>query len=129
MVARSVAFVVVAMASKMKKIQFVYQTVALEEFEGAIHGDARNFGVDGLSLLEDFGCVHVAISGFDYSNHDAALARETNTTRAQFTLKFASGFVNVDTFAGGDAVCGGRRHLKAQYSKMRREWLGGFGYW
>jgi hypothetical protein len=37
--------------------------------------------------------------------------------------------VNVDTFAGGDAMCGGRRHPKAQYSKMRRRgWLGAFSY-
>jgi hypothetical protein len=38
--------------------------------------------------------------------------------------------VNVDAFACGDAVCGGRRHVEAQYNKMRRQgWLGGFGYW
>jgi hypothetical protein len=72
----------------------------------------------------------VANGGFNYLNYDAALTRETNAPGAKLALKLAGGFVNVDAFACGDAVCGGRSHRKAQYSKMRRRgWLGALGYW
>ena len=128
-IARAVAFVVMTMPSKMEKVQLVDQSVVFEQFERAIDGYTGNFGVDRLSLLQDFGRVHMADRRFNYLNHDAALTRETNAPGAKLALKLARRFMNVDAFACGDAVCGGRRHLKAQYIKMRRRArLGGLGY-
>ena len=129
-IARTVAFVVVAMPSKVKKVQFIDQPVVFKQFQGAIDGHARDFGVDRVSLLQDFRGIHVSNRGFNYLNHDAALPCETNAPGAKLALKLAGGFVNVDAFTGGDAVCGGRRHAEAQYSKMhRRECLGALSYW
>lgn len=129
-IARAVAFVVMTMASKMEEVQFVDQPVVFEQFQGTIDGHACNLGIDLLSLLKDFGRIHMANRGFNYLNHDAALTRETNAPGAKLALKLAGRFVNVDAFACGDAMCRSRRHLKAQYSKMRRRgWLGAFGYW
>jgi hypothetical protein len=108
MIARAVAFVVMTMPSEMEKVQLVDQPVVFEQFQGAIDGYTRNFGVDLLSLLQDFGGVHMANSRFNYLNDDAALTREANVPGAKLALKLACGFVNVDAFACGNTVCGGR---------------------
>lgn len=127
-IARAVAFVVMTMPPKMKKVQLVDQPVVLEQFQRAVDGHARYFGIDLLSLLQNFGRVHMANRRFNYLNHDAALTRETNVPGAQLALKLAGRFLNVDAFARGDAVRRGRRHVDAQYSKVRRRGrLGAFG--
>ena len=99
-VARTVGFVEMAVAAKVKQIEFVNQAEMLEKFEGAIDGDAVDIGVDLLRDIEDFSCVHVARGGFHHLDHDAALPGQANAARFQFTLEMARGLAGIDSFSG-----------------------------
>ena len=104
-VAGTMAFVEMAMSAEMQQIEFVDQTELLEQFEGAINSDPRDFRVDLLRPFENFSCIEVARSTFDYLKQDTALARQTNATGTEFALKTAWRFVNVDAFASRNAMC------------------------
>jgi hypothetical protein len=99
-VAWAMAFVEVAVAAKVKKIELVDEAVSLEEIECAIDGDARDFGIDFLCAVEDFAGVEVATSGFHYLEKDAPLAGDANAARTEFALQTAGCFMDVDAFAG-----------------------------
>jgi hypothetical protein len=75
MVARAMALVEMAIAAKVKKVQFVNQALALQQVDRAIHGDASDPGVDFLGAFEYFPRVQMAAGGFHYLQQDAALAR------------------------------------------------------
>lgn len=60
MVARTVAFVEMAVAAQVKKVQLVDQALALQQIERAIHGDASDPGIHFLGAFEDFARVQVA---------------------------------------------------------------------
>jgi hypothetical protein len=122
-VAGAMAFVEMAMSAEMQQIEFVDQTELLEQFEGAINSDARDFWVDLLRAFENFSRIEVPRSTFDYLKQDTALARQTNATGTKFALKTAWWFVNVDAFAGRNAMCrcGCHGMVHRHYSKTEFE--------
>ena len=75
MVARAMTLVEMAIAAKVKKVQFINQALALQQVDRAIHGDASDPGVDFLGAFEDFTRVQMAAGAFHYLQQDAALAR------------------------------------------------------
>jgi hypothetical protein len=75
MVARAMTLIEMAIAAKVKKVQFINQALALQQVDRAIHGDASDPGVDFLGAFEDFTRVQMAAGGFHYLQQDAALAR------------------------------------------------------
>src|SRR5215831_13558245 len=93
------AFVIVAMTAKMKQVQLVNQTVALQQVHGAVNRDARDVGINLLRTLENFLSVHVTRGAFEnfYQNH--TLTREANTSRLDLALQMARRLVLVDAFA------------------------------
>ena len=100
-IARAVAFVIVAMAAEMKQVKLVDEAVIFQQVHRAIDRDARDIGIDFLRALEDFFGVHVARGAFENLDQHHALARQTNAARFDFALKMAGRFVFVDAFAGG----------------------------
>ena len=107
MIARAVAFVEVAVATQVEQIEFVNQTLAFEQVERAIDGDAGDAGIEFLGAFEDFSGVEMAARCFHDLEQDAALFGEADAARSEGLLQVARGFV-IDTFASGDAMfwCG-----------------------
>lgn len=98
-VARAVAFVIVSMAAKMEKVQFVDEAVIFEQVHGAIDRDARDIGIDFLRAFENFFGVHVAWCAFEHFDEDHALPREANAAFSDLAREMAGRFVLVDAFA------------------------------
>ena len=121
MVARTMAFVEMPVAAKVKQVELVNQALALQQVDRAIYGDTSNPGIHFLGAFEDFARVQVATGGFHYLQKDAALAREANAPGGEFTLKPARSLV-VDAFAGGHAMCRSGRHwMNRHYTKIAFE--------
>jgi hypothetical protein len=100
-IARAVAFVIVAMAAQVKQVEFVDQAVVFQQVHGAIDRDARDVGIDFLRAIENFFGVHVAGRTFEHFYEHHALAREANAARLDFALQMAEWLVFVDTFTDG----------------------------
>ena len=105
MIARAVAFVEVSIAAEMQEIEFVDESVALEQIERAVDGDAGDVGIDLLGAFENFAGVQMAAGGFHDLQEDPALFGETDSFGAEGLLQVAGSFV-VDAFAGGDSMNG-----------------------
>lgn len=110
-VARAVGFVVVAMAAEMEQVEFVNQALALEQVERAVDGDARDPRVHFLRTREDFSGVEMPRGGVHHLEDDAALAREANSLSRELALQIPRRVLDVDAFAGGDAMAGCGRHV------------------
>ena len=113
MIARAVGFVIVAVAAKMEQIEFVYETFALEEIDGAVNGDEMNFGIDFLGGIEDLVNVEMLLGRVHDLKDDPALAGETNAALAESGLQLAGGLGDVDAFAARDPMggCGSQMRL------------------
>ena len=109
-IARAVGFVVVAIAAEMKKVEFVNKALALEQINGAVDGDEVDVGIDFLRTVENLVDIEVLLGGVHDPETDAALASEAYATVTKGVLEMTLRGSGVDAFAGGDAVCGGRRH-------------------
>src|SRR5580704_14233519 len=109
-ISRAVAFVEMPMAAKVEQVQFVDEAVMLQELERAIDGDARDIRVDRLCAFENFASIEVPRGSFHHLEHHTALARKADTPGPELALEAAGSLVNVDTFAGGNAVWGSARH-------------------
>ena len=66
MIARAVALVKVAVASQVKKVEFVYQSLAFQQIERSVDGDTRNSRIDLLSAFEDFIRVEMPPGSFHH---------------------------------------------------------------
>ena len=99
-VARAVAFVIVAMTAQMQKIELVDEAVTLEQVHRAIDRDARDIRIDFLSALENLFRVHVARRPFEHFNEHHALTREANAARLDLAREMAGRLVFVNAFAG-----------------------------
>ena len=102
-IAWAVGFVVVAIAAKMEKIEFIDEALALEEIDGAVNGDEVDFRINFLGALEDLVDVEMLLGGIHDLKNDATLAGDTNAALAQGGLEMAGGLGRVDAFSGGDA--------------------------
>ena len=109
-VARAVFFIEVAMSAQMEQIEFVDQTLALQQIDGSIYRNARDVRINFLRALQNFVSIQMPRRGFHYLQKDPALAGQTNAAGAQFALKSAWRLISIDSFAGGDAACGCCRH-------------------
>lgn len=121
MVAWAMAFVEMAVAAQVKKVEFVNQALAFQQVERAIHGDASDPGIHFLGAFEDFARVQMATRGFHHLQQDTALAREANAAGAELTLQPTRSFV-VDALAGGYTMCWSSRHwMNRHYTKIAFE--------
>ncbi len=100
-IARAVAFVIMAMAAQMEKIEFVDKTVIFEKVHRAIDRDPRDIRIDLLRAFENFFRVHVARGALKHFDEHHALAGEANAARLDLTREMAGRLVLVDAFAGG----------------------------
>jgi len=80
-IARAVALVIVAMAAQMQEIEFIDQTVVLQQVHRAIHRDTRDIGIDPLRAFENLFRVHVARRAFEHFDEHHPLTRKTNAAR------------------------------------------------
>ena len=81
-VARAVAFVIMAVPAKMQQVELVDQAEMFEQFEGAIDGDAGDVGIDFLGEIEDFAGVQVLRRAF----HDLKTTRRWRVSRMRRAL-------------------------------------------
>lgn len=109
-VARAVAFVIVAMAAKMEKVQFVDEAVILEQIHRAINRDARDIRIDFLRALENFFRVHMPRRALEYFDEHHALPREANAAFPDLAREMARGFVLINAFADRRTVRKGHWH-------------------
>jgi hypothetical protein len=103
-IARAVRLVIMAIAAKMKQVEFIDEAVFLQEIDGAVDGNEMHFRADFLSALEDL--VHVEMllgSVHDLKNY-ATLTSQPYATLAQGLLKMTGSFSRVDAFATGDSM-------------------------
>jgi hypothetical protein len=104
MVARAVALVKVTVATQVKKVEFVDQSLSLQQIEGSVDGDAGDSRVNFLSAFEDFVGVEMPPGGFHNLQEHFALPREAYSARGQLVLKPSGGFV-IDAFPARNAMC------------------------
>jgi hypothetical protein len=109
-IARAVGFVIMLIAAKMKKIEFIDQAMALQKIERAIDRDAMDARIDALRAFEDFVGGEVALGAVHDLQKDAALAREADAFFRQRFFEAAGTRINVYAFSGTDAMCGARVH-------------------
>jgi len=109
MVARAVAFVEMLVAAEVQEIEFVNQTIALEQIESTVNRDTMNAGIDFLRAFEDGARVQVAFRLVHDLEQDFSLAREAHAAFFESGLQAAGALVRVDAFTGGDSMggCGG----------------------
>jgi hypothetical protein len=98
-ITRAMAFVIMAMATEMEKVEFVDEAVIFEKVHRAIDRDARDIGVDLLRALENFLRVHVTRRAFEHFDEHHTLPRETNAAFSNLAREMARRLVLVDTFA------------------------------
>jgi hypothetical protein len=89
-----------AVAAKVEQIELVNQSVALQQIDCAIDGDARDVGIDFLRAIENLSGVEVAARRLHHLQEDSALAGEADPARAEFALQTSRRFVDVDSFSG-----------------------------
>jgi hypothetical protein len=118
MIARPMALVKVTVATQVKKVEFVDQSLSLQQIEGSVDGDAGDSRVNFLSAFEDFVGVEMAPSGFHNLQKHFALAREPDSARTEFMLQPAGRFV-IDALPGRYTMCRRGRHgMKRHYTKI-----------
>lgn len=99
-IARAVAFVVMAMTAQMQKIEFINEAMILEQVHRAIDRHARDIRIDLLRALENFLGVHVARRTFEHFDEHHSLTREANAARLDLASEMAGRLVFVNAFAG-----------------------------
>ncbi len=77
-VALRTPFVEVPFPLHMQQVEFVHESLALQQRQRPVHGNAINVGVDPGGLAQDLRGVEVLLGGFDDFQNDAALARHAN---------------------------------------------------
>lgn len=103
-IARTVCFVIVAIAAKMKQIQFVNQALFFQEIDGAIYSYEVDLGTDLLRALEDLVNVEMLLGVVHDLKDDATLTREADAPLPKGLLEMSSGIRRIDAFAGRDAM-------------------------
>jgi hypothetical protein len=81
------AFVVVFLALHVHEIEFVNQTMSLEQSQGAIDSDPVNLGIEAAGAAQQLTGVKVLLGGLDHAQNRAALARHAQSARHQFRLQ------------------------------------------
>ena len=104
MVARAVALIKMTVAPQVKKVELVYQSLALQQIEGSVDGDTRDSRINFLGAFENFVGVEVSPGGFHNLQKNFSLPREAYSARGQFVLKPSGGFV-IDAFPARNAMC------------------------
>jgi len=110
MVARAMGFVVVAVAAKVEKIEFVDEALAFEEVDGAVDGDEVDVRVDFLGAIEDLIDIEVLLGGVHNLEDDTTLAGEADAAVTKRVLEMALRGGGVDALARGNSMCGSGRH-------------------
>jgi hypothetical protein len=103
-VARSVRFVVVAVAAKMEQIQLVDEPLFFQQIDGAIDGDQVYAGINSLCSLKNLINVQMLLGGIHHLQDDAALAGHSNAARGYRLLKFSSGLSGIEALTGRNPV-------------------------
>ena len=115
-IARAVAFVIVAMAAQMEKIEFIDEAVTLEQVHRAIDSHTRDIGIDPLRAFENLFRIHVPRCPLEYFNEHHALTREANAARLDLPCEMAGWLVFVNAFAGRRTMReGGLRRVFAHF--------------
>ena len=117
-VARTVAFVEMAIAAEVQEIELVDQPVLFEQVDGAVDGDQVHARIDFLRAIQNLVDVQVLLGVVHHLENHAALAGQTNSPGSQSLLESAGGFRGVDSFAGRGPVL--RRHGHAGSPEVRR---------
>jgi hypothetical protein len=113
MVAQAVAFVEVLVAAQMQQIKLIDQAITLEQIESSIHCHAMHAGIDFLGAIENRSGVEMTFGVVHHLKQHFSLAREANTALFERSLKTARALVSVDSFSGGNSMCGGW-HIRAE---------------
>ncbi len=99
MVTRAVTFVIMAVTSKVQKIEFVDQAETLQKLKRPVDSNLRDLGIDFLGACKNFVRVHMLGGGLHYFHDHPALTREADFARPEFLLKMARWGVDVDSLA------------------------------
>jgi hypothetical protein len=109
-IAGAAALVEVLAAAQVQQVQLVNQPVALQQVQRPVHGDAVHIGINLARPLEDRAGVQMTFRAVHHFQQDPPLLREPHPTLAQRSMKAAEACVRVDSFAGGDSMCGRGGH-------------------
>ena len=110
MVTGAMGFVVVAITPQVEKVEFIDETLFLEQVDSAVDGDEVDVGIDFLCAGEDLVDIEVLLGVVHDFENDTALAGQANSLLAQCLLEVAGGFRGVDALTGRDAMGRGGRH-------------------
>ena len=91
-IALRAALVKVLFSLEVHEIEFVDESVALEQFQRAIDGHAVDFGIEIASFTEQLTGIEMLLGGFDHAENDAALPGHANAAGHEFGLQAAGLF-------------------------------------
>lgn len=107
-VARTVRFVIVAVAAQVEQVQLVDQAFFFQQVNGAVDGDKVHARVNFLRALENLIHVEVLLGVVHDLQDDAALAGHANPARGRSLLEFSRGFRGIEALSGRNAMrCAG----------------------
>jgi len=79
--AASSALIKMAFAFDMHQIEFIHKTLAFEQSECAVHGDAVHSVIEPSRLAQNLRGIQMAIGHLDDADNDPALIRDADSTR------------------------------------------------
>jgi hypothetical protein len=86
------SFVKVFFALHMHQVEFVNQSVSLQQFQGAVHGDTINTGINLAGVAEDLRSVEMLLRSLNHAENCFALVREAQSPRGQSRLQTTGSF-------------------------------------
>ena len=105
-IARPMSFVVVPVATEMQQVQFVDETLLLEQINRAVDGNQVNARVNFLRPLENLIDVQMLLRIVHHLQNDATLAGHADATGGHSLLNLAGCLGGIEALAGGNPVRG-----------------------
>jgi hypothetical protein len=82
----------VLLALHVHQVEFVNQSVALEQLQSAINGNAVDSGIKFAGMPQDLRSIKVLLGGFDDAKNRAALPSQAKAARRQRSLQTSGSF-------------------------------------
>jgi hypothetical protein len=79
--AASASLVKMPFAFHMHEIEFIYETLALQESQCAVHGNAVHPVIESLRLAQNLCCIQMAIGRLDDADDNPPLIRDADSAR------------------------------------------------
>ena len=78
--------VIMLLALQMHEVEFIDESMALKQIEGAVDGNSIDVRIQSARLAKDLAGIQMLLGSFDNAEDGPALARHPQSTRHEFRL-------------------------------------------